>query len=165
MNLNSRLIPALLVIAALAGCAMPSAIKPGATTADELVQRLGKPTATRAHPQGGESWDYVYGPEGVETWRFDVDGSRMVRSATQLLTHERLYRVVPGVTTEAEVLELLGKPREIVRFRDETAWEWRVRLAPSYGIFVVRFGPNGLATGVNVLVDPASDSDDKDSGP
>ncbi|RPI48168.1 MAG: hypothetical protein EHM59_01860 [Betaproteobacteria bacterium] len=157
MNLISSLIPAFLIIAMLAGCAMPSAIKPGVTTADELVQRLGQPTETRANPQGGESWDYVYGPEGVETWRFDVDSSRMVRSSTQLLTEERLKLIVPGKTTDADALALLGKPREITRYREEIAWEWRVQLGHEYGIYVVRFSPDGRALGYNVLRDAKSD--------
>lgn len=165
MRLISRFIPVLLVISALAGCAMPGAIVPNATTADELLQKLGKPTDTRRSPQGGEFWEYAYGPEGTQTWLFGIDGGRVVRSSTQLLTEEQLHRVVPGVTTETQVRELLGKPRYITKFREETAWEWRVALPPSYGIFVVRFGSDGRATGVNVLVDGSSDSNDKQSAP
>lgn len=159
MNLISRLTLVLLIIGALASCALPGAIMPNTTTADELLKKLGKPTDTRPHPQGGEWWEYAYGPEGTETWLFGVDSSRMVRSSTQLLTEERLYRVVPGVTTEVQVRELLGKPRFVTRFREETAWEWRVNLQPTLGLYIVRFGPNGLATGVNVLMDPSIDGD------
>ena len=165
MNLISRLTLLLLIVGALAGCAMPGSIVPNATHADELLKKLGTPTDTRTDPQGGEWWEYAYGPEGTETWLFGIDRSRMVRSSTQLLTHERLHRVVPGVTTEAQVRELLGKPRRITRFVAETAWEWRVDLKPSKGLFVVRFGPNGLATGINVLEDNSMDSSDKQSGP
>jgi hypothetical protein len=163
MRLISRFIPVLLIIGALAGCAMPGSIVPNATTADELLKRLGQPTEKRANPQGGEFWEYAYGPEGVETWLFAIDQGRMVRSSTQLLTEERLRQVVPGKTTEAEVRALLGKPREITRFREEIAWEWRVRLGPEYGVYVVRFSPNGIATGINVLRDAKTDGD-KDSG-
>ena len=163
MNLISRLTSVLLIIGVLASCALPGSIVPDTTTADELLKKLGKPTDTRPHPQGGELWEYAYGPEGTETWLFGVDSSRMVRSSTQILTLERLHQVVPGVTTEAQVRELLGKPRLITRFREETAWEWRVDLRPAKGIYVVRFGRNGLATGINVLEDASTDSDDKDS--
>lgn len=154
----------LLILAILAGCAMPGSIVPGRATADELLQKLGKPTDTRVNPQGGEFWEYVYGPAGTQTWLFGIDRNRKVSSATQLLTQERLYRVVPGETTEAQVRELLGPPREVVRFREETAWEWNADLSPNQGVFVVRFGPDGRATGVNVLYDYSSDSDDKDGG-
>lgn len=165
MNLISRLTPLLLIVGALAGCAMPGSIVPNATHADELLQKLGKPTDTRPDPQGGELWEYAYGPEGTETWLFGIDRSRMVRNSTQLLTQERLHRVVPGVTTQTQVRELLGKPRLITRFIEETAWEWRVDLKPTKGLFVVRFGPNGLATGINVLEDNPMDSSDRGSGP
>lgn len=160
----SHLVTLVLLIGTLAGCAMPGSIVPGQATADELLQKLGKPTDTRANPQGGEFWEYAYGPAGRETWLFGIDRSRKVTSATQLLTQERLYRVVAGETTEAQVRELLGAPREIVRFREETAWEWNADLSPNKGVFVVRFGPDGRATGVNVLYDYSSDSDDKDGG-
>ncbi|MBY0271355.1 MAG: hypothetical protein K2X06_15930 [Burkholderiales bacterium] len=164
MQVISRLIATGLVIGTLAGCALPSSIKPGTTSADQLQQQLGKPTEIHPDPQGGESWDYVYGPEGVQTWRFGIDRARMVGSATQLLTQERLFSVRPGQTTTAQVRALLGKPRDIVVLRGETVWEWRVALAPEYGVFIVRFGPDGIATGINVLRDLTS-SDDKDSGP
>lgn len=164
MRLISRFIPVLLVIGALAGCAMPSAIVPNATTADELLNKLGQPTDKRANPQGGEFWEYAYGPEGTETWLFGVDNSRMVRSSTQLLTEERLRQVVPGKTTEADVRALLGKPRYITRYREETAWEWRARIGLDYGIYVVRFGPDGRATGINVLRDMKIDGDRGDGG-
>lgn len=155
-------ISALLLVGLLAGCAMPSAIKPG-TTADELLQKLGKPTEVRPGPQNSESWDYVYGPEGTESWRFDIDRSRVVSSSTQLLTLERLQRVVAGASTQEDVKTLLGKPRETAVLRGETVWEWRVALPPEYGVYVVRFGPNGIATGYNVLRDFKHDGD-KDSG-
>ncbi len=164
MNLFHRMTGTLMLLAVLAGCAMPASIVPNSTTANELLQRLGKPTDVRPNPQGGEFWEYAYGPEGTETWLFGID-SGMVRSSTQLLTRERLQRVVPGVTTEAQVRELLGKPRDITRFRDETAWEWRVDMPPNLGLFIVRFSPNGVATGINVFVDIASDSGDRDGGP
>lgn len=159
MRLISRFIPVLLVISALAGCAMPGTIVPDTTTADMLLKKLGKPTDTRPAPQGGEFWEYAYGPMGTETWLFGIDSAQMVRSAEQLLTEERLHRVIPGVTTEAQVRELLGRPRKITRFREEIAWEWRVALSPNTGLFVVRFGTNGLATGVNVLIDITGDKD------
>ena len=152
----------ILLVGVLAGCAIPSAIKPG-TTAEVLTQKLGKPTEVRPGPDGGESWDYAYGPEGVQTWRYDLDRGRTVRTATQLLTQEQLYRVIPGTTTEAGVLALLGKPREKLVLSGETIWEWRVAIGPENGIFVVRFGPDGKATGYNVLKDFISD--DRDASP
>lgn len=148
--------------AVLTGCAMPSAIKSG-TTAEELLQKLGKPTEVRPGPQGGESWDYVYGPEGRETWRYDLDAGRKVSTATQLLTEERLQKIIAGSTTQDEVRQLLGKPREMVVLGGETYWEWRVGLTPDYGVFVVRFAPNGIVNGYNVLRDDSGDG--KDSGP
>lgn len=161
MKLIFRLAFMLLVMGMFAGCTSPGSIVPNATTAGELVKKLGAPTHKRSHPQGGEYWEYVYGPQGTETWRYHIDRGQMVRSATQLLTQERLYRVVPGVTTEAQVRELLGEPRYITRFSEETAWDWRVELTPARGLFIVRFDRNGVATGINIIMDTSPDSRDR----
>lgn len=156
MNFHIRLSTTLLLIGALAGCAAPSAIRVGAS-ADEVQQRLGKPTEVLKGAQGGELWDYVYGPEGVESWRFAIGSNRKVAGTTQLLTQERLHRVVPGVSTADDVKMLLGKPREVINLGGETVWEWRVAIPPEVGVFVVRFGPDGKASGYNVLEDIKSD--------
>jgi hypothetical protein len=151
-----------LLISVLAGCAMHGSIVPNTTTADELLKRLGKPSDMRPNPQGGEVWDYATGPEGYTTWRYAIDNKRMVRGADQLLTYERLHKVVAGVTTEAGVIELLGRPRLITRYSHESAWEWRVNMQPDRGIFFVRFGHDGIARGVGVLADISIDGDKGD---
>jgi hypothetical protein len=156
-------IVAALLISALAGCVSPASIVPNTTSADELVKKLGKATDTRPDPRGGEYWDYVYGPEGFTTWRYGIDKGRMVRSAEQLLTLERLHKVVPGQTTEAGVLELLGRPARTYRYRHEVAWEWRVMLRPNTGYYVVRFDFNGVALGAGVLEDSRIDGNDRGS--
>jgi hypothetical protein len=155
---------AILLLGLIAGCANPGAIAPNVTTADELLKRLGSPTDKRANPAGGEFWEYAYGPAGVETWLFAVDSGRMVRTSTQLLTEERLNQVIPGQSTEAEIRALLGSPRDITRYGQETAWEWRVQIGPAYGVYVVRFDNAGRATGFNMLPDLLIDSN-PDSGP
>ena len=67
----------------------------------------------------------------------------MVRSAEQLLTFERLYKVEPGVTTESQVRELLGRPAQVMNLAMGPAWEWRVDLSPNMGFFVVNFDRQG----------------------
>jgi outer membrane protein assembly factor BamE (lipoprotein component of BamABCDE complex) len=155
MKFQFRLPAVLLLAGTLAGCAVPSAIPVG-TSADELQQRLGKPTEIYRTAQG-ELWDYAYGPEGLQTWRFEIDRNRKVGGATQLLTQERLYRVMPGVSTADDVTMLLGKPRDISHLAGEAVWEWRVAIPPEVGVFLVRFGPDGKASGYNVLEDIKSD--------
>jgi hypothetical protein len=136
----------------LAGCAMPERIVPNQTSAEELQQKLGQPT-TKRPTADGEAWDYVYGPEGIQTWRFTVNAQRRVTSVTPLLTEERLRRLVPGQSTESDVLEMLGKPRDTGRVGGEMTWEWRVDLQPQLGVYVVRFGDNGRVSGYNILPD------------
>lgn len=161
MNPISRFTTALLLLGVLAGCALPDRIVPNTTSADVLVSKLGKPSTTRANPSGGEIWDYVYGPSGFETWRFTIDGGRMVRSKEQLLTYERLYKVVPGTTTEAQVLDLLGKPSAIMKLSMGPSWEWRINMRPNLGHFIVNFDRNGIASSIGVMMDMTHDSSDK----
>jgi hypothetical protein len=163
MKLFFRLTSALLLLGTLAACALPGAIVPNTTTADELQKHLGKPSETKANPGGGEFWDYVYGPSGTETWRYGVDGGRVVRSKEQLLTDERLHKVVTGATTEAQVRELLGKPSQIMNLGMGPVWEWRVNLRPTMGFFFVSFDRKGLATSKGVLMDVAIEGDDRGS--
>lgn len=148
-----------LLATALAGCASPGSIVPGSASVADLTSKLGKPADKRSNPQGGEIWDYTYGPEGTATWRYTIDAGGVVRSAEQLLTLERLYKVVPGETTEAGVIELLGKPRMVSRYRHETVWDWRAQLVVNRGYFIVRFGSDGRALGTGVLEDMAIDGD------
>ncbi len=158
----SRLLPLLSFVLALTGCALPGSVALN-TPADTLIKSLGKPTETRVNPAGGEFWDYTYGPACMETWRFGLDGSRVVRSKEQLLTYERLYKVVAGTTTEAQVRELLGKPAQIMNLRQGPVWEWRVNLQPTPGYFFVSFDGKGIATGKGTIMDVAMDGDDKGS--
>jgi len=60
-----RITAVLLIAGFLGGCAMPGAVVANATTADELLMRLGQPTDKRVNPQGGEFLEYAYGPEGT----------------------------------------------------------------------------------------------------
>lgn len=153
-----RITPAWIVLAVLAGCAFPASIATN-ISADELAQKLGKPTETRPDPAGGEQWDYVYGPAGFETWRFGIDGGRVVRSKEQILTQQRLQQVVLGKTTQAQVRELLGKPSGITSYASGNTWDWRVDLVPTPGHFIVNFDSSGVATSVGVLMDMRIDND------
>lgn len=153
MHVLIRFAAMALITSLMGGCATPGAIVSGTTSADELHKRLGPPTERRSNPQGGELWEYAYGPEGTETWLFSVDQARMVRSSTQLLTEERLRLVEPGKSTEIEVRALLGKPGSITRHGNETVWEWRVSIGPDLGVYVVRFGADGRAVHSSALKD------------
>lgn len=159
MKRMTRLLISLFILALLGACATPRLIPLNTTNADELLKRLGKPTETMPNPAGGEYWDYVYGPAGFETWRFGIDSGRVVRSSEQLLTHARLYQVMAGKSTEKEVHALLGKPSEITRYANHSAWSWRVNLQPTLGHFAVQFDRNGIAQGTLIVTDFQADGD------
>lgn len=149
----------LLLLTTLAGCVLPGSIAPDTTTADELVKKLGKPDDVRPNPNGGENWDYTFGPEGFFSWRYTVDGKRVVRKVEQLLTEERLFQVMPGVSREADVVEALGPPRVKLRLPYEIAWEWRVQLRPTPGLYIVTFGYDGLVRSRGIIMDESRSGD------
>ncbi|MBM3342332.1 MAG: hypothetical protein FJY56_09505 [Betaproteobacteria bacterium] len=158
MTTRLRTLSILTALAVLAGCALPGSVATN-ISADELVRQLGKPTETRANPAGGESWDYVYGPAGMQTWRFTIDAGRMVRAKEPLLTDERFYRIVPGTTTQAEVRDLLGKPSGITQLAMGPVWDWRIDMNPTPGHYFVNFDRSGVAVSVGIMMDIRTDGD------
>mgnify|MGYP003705469265 CR=1 FL=1 len=154
-----RLLVLLCGMLALTACALPSRIPLNTTSADELQRRMGKPTEILPNPAGGEYWYYIYGPAGFETWRFGIDGTRVVRSSDQLIAYEHLHKVKVGVSTEKDVRMLLGKPATIMQLRSGPSWEWRANLQSATGYFVVTFDRNGVASSTAVIPDFFADGD------
>ena len=149
---------ALLLVITLGGCVLPGSIAVN-TSADELLKKMGKPSEVRRTADGGEAWDYAYGPEGFATWRYTVDSKRVVRSVDQLLTEQRLYKVVLGESKEADVIEALGQPRRKMRLSNGVTWEWRVQLRPTPGVYIVTFDYQGVVRNVGIYMDESLSGD------
>lgn len=151
-------ITALVLAAVLTACVSPGSIAPN-TSADELLQKLGKPSEVRRTANGGEAWDYVHGPAGYTTWRYTIDNKRLVRNVDQLLTDERFHKITIGLSREADVIEQLGQPRMKQRVGNGIAWEWRVILTHTPGIYFVTFGPDGVVSNQGTITDIVAPSE------
>ena len=136
-------IPALLAVLLLAGCGSAGSLVPGQSSQADVRARLGAPTETRKDRNGDELWEYAGGREGTETYLVRLGPDGKVKEVTQLVTEERLMRVVPGQTIRQEVRDLLGKPSEEMMTGAGEAWSWRFNFGGSQlGHLVVTFNPD-----------------------
>lgn len=153
------------VVAVLAGvlaaCAGPGSIVPKESTISDVKDRLGPPTDIRFDAAGNEYWEYARGPQGTETFLYQIGKDGRVASATQLLTQSQVDRIVRGQSTKAEVRSLLGRPANQRFFRNGTVWEWRAMINITPGYYAVRFDDRGVAQEVMVLPDASADGQDK----
>ena len=118
---------ALWVLVALTGCAFPAREKPGALR-DDVVARLGPPTATHRLPTG-ERLLYSELPAGFAAYALDFDTTdRLVRNE-QVLTQTRFEGIPIGTWTRADVAYNFGPPlrvEQVARF-DGDIWTYRFR--------------------------------------
>ncbi len=118
---------ALWVLVALTGCAFPAREKPGALR-DDVVARLGPPTATHRLPTG-ERLLYSELPAGFAAYALDFDTTdRLVRNE-QVLTQKRFEGIPIGTWTRADVAYNFGPPlrvEQVARF-DGDIWTYRFR--------------------------------------
>jgi len=143
-----------LLAALLGGCGTAGGLVPQQSTRDDVRARFGQPTDVRKEAGGDELWEYARGPEGFETHLVRIGGDGRVKDVTQLVTEERLMRVVPGETTKQGVRDLLGRPAEQMMTRVGETWSWRYRLNGQPGLLVVVFGPNDIARERYMMIDP-----------
>ena len=131
--------------AALAGCASPRSFAPGSSV-EEVLARSGLPTDIRMDANGDELWEYATGPAGTETYLVRSGADRKVKEVIQLLTEDRMNTIVPGKMTKAEVLQILGKPSNVMfTAHAGTVWSWRFkRDGIQLGYLTVRFNQDNM---------------------
>jgi hypothetical protein len=130
MRLHARVVPAVLVAIALAGCAGEPTRLPDGSTRAQALQQLGTPTATYPLPGGGERLQYSRAPAGYEVNNVDLDASGHVVSVRQELDDRLFDRTIrPGTWREADVLRTYGRPYDITQVGsfDGVIWSWRYK--------------------------------------
>lgn len=152
---------AALLAATLAACANPGSIVPNESTISDVKDRLGPPTDIRFDAAGNEYWEYARGPQGTETFLYQIGRDGRVVAATQLLTQAQVDKIVRGQSTKAEVRALLGRPANQMFFRSGTVWEWRAMINITPGFYAIRFDDSGIVQEVMALPDTRTDSNDK----
>lgn len=118
------------------------ALQPGASTAQEVRERLGPPTAEWPNADGSVTWEYPRGPEGFQCWMLTLSDRGVLQKIDQALTEENFARVEKGWTAH-QVRRLLGKPatEETFPLKPEIVWDWRIepRQSGNRAFFHVHF--------------------------
>ena len=105
------------LVAGLSGCAGGFAgsydVAPG-TPRQQVVERLGPPSAVVPLPGGGQRLQYSQQPVGRYAWMVDVDAAGTVIGSRQALTIGNFNRIQPGWTL-TDVEREFGRPAWVDR--------------------------------------------------
>lgn len=143
---------------ALAACASfdGAGLRPGAS-ADEVRAAMGEPGTIWREADGGATWEYAHGPQGLETYMARLGSDGRLRDIRQVLNTETFASIRPGAMTREEVRRLLGKPARELYFerRDDHVWDYRYfDVVRGYEFaFSVHFNPLGIVTGTESTPD------------
>lgn len=140
---NPTLFLASLVVAACA--ATGATLQPGASET-EVRSAMGTPALELRDPDGTRLLFYPRGPLGNQTYVATLNPGGSLASVGNVLTDGTFNGIRPGMT-EAEVLHMIGPPRETGYFANlgQTAWDWKFMDTWGYeSIFSVMFDKNGI---------------------
>lgn len=123
---DRTVLPCLLALGLLAGCAAnPARLAPG-TPADSVRATLGAPSAEYPLPDGGQRLEYSRGPMGKHTWMLDFDARGALLTAQQVLTEKRFNEIRAGISQD-ELRRTLGSPseRSVIHWQQQVVWSYR----------------------------------------
>jgi outer membrane protein assembly factor BamE (lipoprotein component of BamABCDE complex) len=144
--MSRRRLSAPLVAAAalLAGCALgpwsPAGIPAGASR-DEVLRRMGPPTAVYTMPDGHERLEYNHMPAGRQTFMIDLDAAGRMAHWENVLDENHFNAIRPGMTT-ADVLRLVGPPTFTSQYRlpqPGITWNYRFETIQRCIVFQLAF--------------------------
>jgi hypothetical protein len=162
VNQGALSAPAVLIHAALAGCAAygPAALPVGASESAILAQ-MGAPTGRYALPDGRQRVEYARGPYGKHTYMLTLDASGRLQGTEQVLTEQRFSTIAPGLPM-SEVRTTLGRPSE-----SRVGWRgvgevWSYRYDATFCQWFQVWGVNGVVREAAYAPDPLCDVDRDD---
>lgn len=130
-------------------------LRPGAS-GDEVRAAMGAPGTVWPEADGGATWEYPRGPNGLQTFMVRLGSDGRLREIRQVLNPESFARVRPGATRE-EVRRMLGAPEKEVRFERMKEWVWSFRyydpVSDYAHAFNVSFDERGIVTRTGSVVD------------
>ncbi|MFY9314556.1 MAG: hypothetical protein WAO95_03235 [Burkholderiales bacterium] len=144
--------------ALLAGCASYDGrnLAVGRSTDADVAAEMGKPAAEIARANGERVWYYPRGPLGRHTYAVVLGPDGRVRAVEQRLTPAYAARIAKGISTAAEVRELLGPPSWRLRDARRRAdiWEYATLAGREGRILRVEFSEDGVVREVIEMRDP-----------
>lgn len=125
-----RLILLVIVAAGLCACANYAGrgLDAGVATMADVLGTMGEPKMQWQDADGSRQLSYPRGPEGPHSFMVYLGPDGRLLRIENVLKDSYFARIVPGKTTQAEVLRLLGPPTpqwtSYYKARDELVWEW-----------------------------------------
>ena len=106
-------------------------IKPGITTAREVLARMGNPGYEFSNDDGSVTWEYTRQPSGVQCYMITLGPDRIVQKFEQVLNDANYAKAREGMDRD-QIRRLLGKPANIMVFDNlrEEVWEWHIEGMP-----------------------------------
>ena len=143
-------ITALTTALVLAGCASfsGSSLAPG-TPEPQVRATMGAPAMELRDPDGTRLLYYPRGPLGNQTYVAEVGPEGNLRGINNVLNDGVFNSIRPGLT-EAQVLRMIGPPREKDYFSNlqQTAWDYKFQDTWGYdSILSVMIDRNGIVVG------------------
>jgi len=130
---------------ALVGCdAGISQLKPGVSTTADVQRVLGNPTFEWREADGGRTWEFARGPEGVVTYMIALGPDGVLKAIRQVLTDAEFAKIQAGMSGDA-VRRLVGRPGLTTPFPNlqETVWSWKYEVGTEAWYYNVHFAPDG----------------------
>ena len=124
-------------------------LRPGTSSLEEVQRTMGPPALDLPNPDGSRQLVYPRGPLGTDTFMVYVGRDGKMQGIEQVLTDDRFYRIVPGLTRD-DVLRLIGPPSEVMEFPrlQQVAWDYRYKDTWGYIAFLsVNFDREGIVVG------------------
>jgi len=130
----------LLLAACASGPFEPTSVVAG-DTKDDVVRKMGPPTATYTMPDGLARFEYNRMPAGRKTYMIDFDAAGRVAHWEQVLDENHFAAIVPGMRSQ-DVLRLIGPPSftgNYFRPKPGITWSYRYEVMPRCTVFEVAF--------------------------
>ena len=138
----------------LGGCATGHSLVPGQSTEADVRAQMGAPSDIRVEADGDRVWEYARGAEGFHTYMVRMGPDGKVKELAQVLTEERLARIIPGKTTRSEVRRLLGRPSYEDVYGVGLSWSWRYKKGDVHpGHLVVTFNRDDTVSTKIAIID------------
>lgn len=127
---NVKPLATVIALLLLAGCASYNGrgLVPGQSTANDVQALMGAPAEQLKAANGDTVLYYPRGPVGMHTYAVHISSGGVMQSIDQLLAVENLKKLIPGVTTTAQLREDFGPPGRVSRLdrQQRDVWEYRM---------------------------------------
>ena len=156
---NKPILAAALLAFALSGCSTFRQPTAGTPLAD-VTNRLGKPTAVYADPDGSQWLEYRGQPMGQFQHMAHVGADGRLISYEQVLTSPNFARVKVNDWTRDQVLRNFGRPAEDARDHATgyEVWSYRYKQDKVWNSFMnIYFNARGVVRRVENTPDPVLD--------